>query len=156
LKCFEECDITLKYFEEGMTIYDFLTFDHFKRSLKNPKVDFCFADVLINNGGMEPEIDVSSGSGVYVLPFLDSFLIYWFGGGVRFGDGNVFPLIVLSDDSVCGVLRLWSRTEQDPPLSLTGEVCLHDRGPDRVVWSREVGNGSEDGVGGGVGHCLVR
>jgi len=46
LEYFEECDITLKYFKEGMTIYNFLTFDHFKRSLKCTKVNFRFADVL--------------------------------------------------------------------------------------------------------------
>jgi len=36
----------MKYFKESMTIYDFLTFDHFKRSSKIQKVDFCFADAL--------------------------------------------------------------------------------------------------------------
>jgi len=128
--------------------------------------EFCFegipentgvvdAFVLIDNGGMEPEVDVSSGSGVYVLPLLDSFLVGRVGRGIWFGDGDVFPLIVLFDDGVHGVLRVRSRTEQDSPLSLTGEVSLHYWSPDRVVWSGEVGNGGEDGVG-RVGHCLVR
>jgi len=111
------------------------------------------AFVFVDNGGVESEVDVSSGSGVCVLPLLDDFLIYWVGRGVRFGDSDVFPLLVLFDDSVRGVLRLGSRTEQDPPLSLAGEVCLHHRGPDRVIRSREVGNGGEDGIGRGVRHC---
>jgi len=111
------------------------------------------AFVFVDNGGVEPEVDVSSGSGVYILPFLDGFFVYWVGGGVRFGDSDVFPLFVLLDDGVHRVLWLGSRTEQDPPLSLAGEVCLHHRGPDRVVWSGEVGNGGEDGIGGGAGHC---
>jgi len=126
--------------------------------------EFCFegipentgvvdAFVLIDNGGVEPEVDVASGSGVYVLPLLDGFLVDWVGGGIWFGDGNVFPLFVLFDDGVRGVLWVRSRTEQDPPLTLAGEVSLHHWGPDRVVWSGEVGNGGEDGVG-GVGHCF--
>jgi len=83
----------------------------------------------------------------------DGFFVDWVGGGVRFGDGDVFPFIVLLDDGVHGKLRLGSGAEQDPPLSLTGEIRLHYRGPDRVVWPREMGDGSEDGIGGGVGHC---
>jgi len=109
--------------------------------------------VLVDNGGVEPEVDVASGSGVNVLPLLDGFFVDRVGGGVLFGDGNVFPLIVLFDDSVHGVLRLGSGAEQDPPLALAGEVCLHHGGPDRVVWSGEMGDGGEDGVG-GVGHCF--
>jgi len=125
--------------------------------------EFCFegipkntgvidALVLVDNGRVEPEVDITSSSGVNVLPLLDGFLVYWIGRGVRFGDGNVFPFFVLLNDCVHRVLWLGSRTEQDPPLSLAGEVRLHYRGPDRVVWSGEVGNGGEDGVG-GAGHC---
>jgi len=110
------------------------------------------AFVFINNGGVEPEVDVSSGSGVHVLPLLDGFLVDWVGGGVWFGDSDVFPLFVLFDDGVRGVLRVRSSTEQDPPLTLAGEVSFHDGGPDRVVWSGEMGDSGEDGVG-GVGHC---
>jgi len=133
--------------------YAWLSEFRFKGVPENAGVVDAF--VFVYNGGVESEVDVSSGSGVYVLPLLDSFLVNWVDGGVRFGDGNVFPLFVLFDDCVQGVLRLRSSSEQDPPLSLTGEVGFHDRGPDRIIWSGEVGNGGEDGVG-GVGHCLVR
>jgi len=124
---------------------------HFEGIPENTGIVDAF--VFVDNGGVESEVDVSSGSGVYILPFLDGFFIYWVGGGVRFGDSDVFPLFILLDDGVHRVLRLGSSTEQDPPLSLAGEVCLHYRGPDRIVWSREVRNGGEDGVGGGAGHC---
>jgi len=33
------------------------------------------AFVLVDNGGVEPEVDVSSGSGVCVFPFLDDLLV---------------------------------------------------------------------------------
>jgi len=111
------------------------------------------AFVFVNNGGVEPEVDVSSSSAVCVLPLLDGFLVYWVGGGIWFGDSDVLPLIVLFDDGVHGELRLGSGTEQDPPLPLAGEIRLHDGGPDRVVWSGEMGDGGEDGVGRGAGHC---
>ena len=110
------------------------------------------AFVLIYNGGVEPEVDISSGSTICVLPLFDGFLVYWVSGGIWFGDGDVFPLIVLFDDSMHGVFRLGSGTEQDSPLPLAGEICLHDGSPDRVIWSGEVGDGSEDGVGRGAGH----
>ena len=58
---------------------------------------------------MKSEVDVSSGSGVRIFPLLDDFLIDWVGRGVRFSDSDVFPLLVLFDDSGRGVLRqLWS------------------------------------------------
>jgi len=88
------------------------------------------AFVLVDNGGVEPEVDVTSGSGVCIFPLLDDFLVQGIGGGIWLGDGDVFPLLVLFDDGVRGVLWLRSRAEQDPPLSLAGEVCLHHRGPD--------------------------
>jgi len=108
--------------------------------------EFCFegipkntgvvdAFVLVDNGGVEPEVDVASGSGVCVLPLFDSFLVGRVGGGVRFGDGDVLPFIVLLDDSVHREFRLGSGTEQDPPLTLAREVCLHHGGPDRVIRS---------------------
>jgi len=103
------------------------------------------AFVFVNNGGVESEVNVASGSGVHVFPLLDGFLVGRV--GVWFGDGDVFPLIVLFDDGVHGVLRMGSGAEQDPPLALAREVCLHHGGPDRVVWSGEMGNGGEDGVG---------
>jgi len=81
----------------------------FKGIPKNTGVVDAF--VLVDNGGMEPEVDITSGSGVYILPLLDGFFVDRVGGGVLFGDGDVFPLVVLFDDGVHGVLRVRSRTE---------------------------------------------
>jgi len=110
--------------------------------------------VLVDDGGVEPEVDVSSGSGIRIFPLLDGFFVYWIGRGILFGDSNVFPLLVCPFDGMSRVLRLRSGAEQDPPLALAGEIYLHHRSPYRIVGSGEVGNGGEDGVGGGAGHCF--
>ena len=49
--------------------------------------------IFVDDGGVKPEVEVSSGSGVRIFPFLDGFFVQWLTLGAR---GDVLTWYIAS------------------------------------------------------------
>jgi len=81
--------------------------------LKSGPEDTSIVDMFVfeDDGGVEPEVQITSGLGVFILPFLNCLFIQHVSRSIIFVDNDVLPFLVLFSNLDGRILQLGSPFE---------------------------------------------